>query len=72
VLSGLEAFAGLVRMKSDAAIYLGNSGGAIFDSEARLVAVPTSMVEFSSGQTAFLHPWTWIPEAWQAKVGLRR
>ena len=72
VLSGLEAYAGLVRMKSDAAIYLGNSGGAIFDAQARLVAVPTSMVEFSSGQTAFLHPWTWIPEDWQIRVGLRR
>jgi S1-C subfamily serine protease len=72
VLSGLEAYAGLVRMKSDAAIYLGNSGGAILDAEARFVAVPTSMVEFSSGQTAFLHPWTWIPPEWQTKAGLRR
>jgi len=70
VLSGLEAYAGLVRLKSDAAIDLGNSGGAIFDSEARLVAVPTSMVEFSSGQTAFLHPWTWIPAEWRARAGL--
>lgn len=70
VLSGLEAYDGLVRLKSDAAIYLGNSGGAVFDSEARLVAVPTSMVEFSSGQTAFLHPWTWVPPEWRERAGL--
>jgi S1-C subfamily serine protease len=66
VVSGFEASDFGYVIKTDAEITSGNSGGAALDDEGRLVGVPTSLVELGSGQLAFVHPLSAMPEEWLA------
>jgi V8-like Glu-specific endopeptidase len=64
VVSGFETAEFGFVIKTDANITNGNSGGAALDEEGKLVGVPTSMVELGSGQVAYVHPLSAMPEAW--------
>ena len=70
IVSGFDRAAPGMLLKTDAGITGGNSGGAALDEHGALVGVPTSMVEMSSGQAGYVHPWTWMPEAWRKEIGL--
>lgn len=69
VVSGFETADFGYVIKTDANITSGNSGGAALDEEGQLVGVPTSMVELGSGQVAYVHPLSAMPQAW---LGLLR
>lgn len=70
IVSGFDRAAPGMLLKTDAGITGGNSGGAALDEHGALVGVPTMMVELASGQAGYVHPWTWMPEAWRKHVGL--
>jgi S1-C subfamily serine protease len=60
-----ETFFGRI-LKTDAQINSGNSGGPAFDQSGRLIAIPTAIRGYESGQLAFLHPLTILPPSWVA------
>lgn len=68
IVSGFDQAAPGTVLKTDAEITGGNSGGAAVDERGRLVGLPTSLVEQASGQAGFVHPWTWMPEAWWQRI----
>jgi hypothetical protein len=69
IVSGFDRAAPGMLLKTDAGITGGNSGGAALDEHGALVGVPTMMVEMSSGQAGYVHPWTWMPESWKKHLG---
>ncbi len=69
IVSGFDHAAPGMVLKTDAGITGGNSGGAALDEHGALVGVPTMMVEMASGQAGYVHPWTWMPEAWRKHLG---
>ena len=70
IVSGFDHAAPGMLLKTDAGITGGNSGGAALDEHGALVGVPTMMVEMASGQAGYVHPWTWMPEAWRKHLAL--
>jgi S1-C subfamily serine protease len=68
VVSGYETADFGPVIKTDAEITNGNSGGAALDGRGRLVGVPTSLVELGSGQVAYVHPLSALPEEWRELV----
>ncbi len=65
VVSGYETADFGPVIKTDAEITSGNSGGAALDERGRLVGVPTSLVELGSGQVAYVHPLSALPQEWR-------
>jgi len=65
IVAGFDHAAPGMVLKTDAGITGGNSGGAALDQNGLLVGIPTLMVEMSSGQAGYVHPWTWMPESWR-------
>jgi len=70
VLSGFERERAGLRMKTDAFVASGSSGGAALDARYRLVGVPVFTMS-DSDRTAllgFLVPVTELPREWRAMI----
>lgn len=52
-------------VKTDAEINSGSSGGPALDGRLRLIGLATSIIGEGSGQIAYVHPVSLIPEAWK-------
>lgn len=68
IVSGFDQAGPGTVLKTDAEITGGNSGGAAVDENGRLIGLATSLVEQASGQAGFVHPWTWMPDAWWQRI----
>lgn len=59
-------------IKTDGEINSGNSGGAAFDEENRLIGFPMSVISDEGGQIAYIHPVSLIPESWRRQIDASR
>lgn len=71
IVSGFDAGAAGPLIKTDARVHSGNSGGAAFDREFRLVGIPVEVVTemAGTGQYGFLVPMSYVPEEWRRRLG---
>ena len=71
VVSGFERERSGVRIKTDAFVASGSSGGAALDAAYRLVGVPVFTVTETEGtaQMGFLVAVTDLPRAWRELIG---
>ncbi|MCF7927471.1 MAG: serine protease [Spirochaetales bacterium] len=70
VVSGYDRVAAGVILKTDAEINSGSSGGAACTGDFKLIGLPTSIIGQDSGQIAYIHPVSLIPEVWREKYNL--
>jgi hypothetical protein len=64
IVAGFDWIAAGPVLRTDAEIAGGNSGGAAFDSEGRLVGVPTATIGTGAEKMGYLHPVELIPASW--------
>ncbi len=65
VVSGFERLNIGRLVKTDAEINSGSSGGPALDDTWRLIGLATSIIGEDSGQIAYIHPVSLIPENWK-------
>ena len=73
VVSGFEREKAGLRMKTDAFVASGSSGGAALDERWRLVGVPVFTIAETGGnaQTGFLVPVTELPRTWRERLAAK-
>jgi S1-C subfamily serine protease len=73
VVSGFEREKSGVRIKTDAFVASGSSGGAALDAQFRLVGVPVFVVGETEGtaQTGFLVPVSELPREWREMISAK-
>lgn len=64
VLTGYDRIEAGPVIKCDAEIASGNSGGAAFDAQGRLVGVPTATIGSDGDKIGYLHPVDLLPADW--------
>lgn len=64
VVTGFDRIEAGVVIKTDAEIAGGNSGGSAFDTQGRLVGVPTATIGSEGDKIGYLHPIELLPPAW--------
>jgi S1-C subfamily serine protease len=71
VVSGFDREKAGLRIKTDAFVASGSSGGAALDAKFRLVGVPVFTITESDGtsKTGFLVPVSEVPKAWRELIG---
>jgi S1-C subfamily serine protease len=74
VVSGFEREKSGLRLKTDAFVASGSSGGAVLDARFRLVGVPVFTVadSYDTAILGFLVPVMELPKAWQELISARR
>ena len=74
VVSGFEREKSGLRLKTDAFVASGSSGGAVLDDRFRLVGVPVFTVadSYDTAILGFLVPVMELPKAWQELISARR
>lgn len=64
IVSGFDTMDFGYLIKTDGEINSGNSGGAAFDDDYKLIGFPMSVISDEGGQIAYIHPVSLIPEDW--------
>lgn len=71
IVSGFNTMDYGYLIKTDGEINSGNSGGAAFDEDYKLIGFPMSVISDEGGQIAFIHPVSLIPDEWLVTIGLK-
>ena len=64
IVSGFDSMDFGYLIKTDGEINSGNSGGAAFNDDYKLIGFPMSVISDEGGQIAYIHPVSLIPYEW--------